>query len=147
MWHAISKEITTPLPAFEPDFCHAPHSYSQPGVFGSKIVRREAGCPESIGTLSEPILAAWECRAGTKSRQRTFQRMSVQVVNLSVRTIKMRSPNAVLRCEKFIRLCQRFFSRSAPGQPPPPAQVGKTKDHKKSMLAGEFRTWLTWCAL
>ena len=60
------------------------------------------------------------------SRQRTFQPMPVQVVNLSVRTVKMRSLNAVLFCQNLIRLCQRLFSQSAPGQPPPPAQVGKT---------------------
>ena len=84
--------------------------------------------------------AASEDRAGKKSRQRTFQPMPVQVVNLSVRTVKMRSLNAVLFCQNLIRLCQRLFSQSAPGQPPPPEKVGKTEDHKKQMLGGEFRT-------
>ena len=60
--------------------------------------------------------------------------MPVQVVNLSVRTVKMRSLNAVLFCQNLIRLCQRLFSQSAPGQPPPPEKVGKTEDHKKRMV-------------
>ena len=128
---------------------HAPHSYSQPGVFGSKIC--SLFCTQS-GPISRriqsrsllfpreqclpPVMEESRPPPGCLlrvpiSRQRTFQRMSVQVVNLSVRTIKMRSPNAVLRCEKFIRLCQRFFSRSAPGQPPPPAQVGKSAPKQK----------------
>ena len=64
--------------------------------------------------------------------------MPVQVVNLSVRTVKMRSLNAVLFCQNLIRLCQRLFSQSAPGQPPPPEKVGKTEDHKKRMLGGEL---------
>ena len=37
LWHAISKEITTPLPAFEPDFCQTRSKRQGGRIRGSRL--------------------------------------------------------------------------------------------------------------